>query len=369
MDGMVSMAQTSPTSIHTCYFENDPYRIGCPTLEHLLPRQEQQFVNPSGYIGIPQRISELDDMPVVALPVSRFWSLPLDEEKTTVRQLEDLRKALQEKITMQSEPSASCTSPMKWLSSSQSEATTNIVLPGDALPDTTPQIVATESVATTSAFDSSDDGMEAAIEDRSTSASLSGSSEVLDWPYADAYEGMMLSEYDSGESGWRQEPPKRPQAARQRSQQSKPQNYRHAGVPKNVNLVEQYELSKNDNPTTIMIRSIPNRYNQQDLLEDLQNVGLSGTFDFLYLPIDRGTMSNVGYAFVNFIDNASALQCVSIFQNRRFQNHSKLATVSFAHIQGLDANLAHYEKRMVNMDKHKRHRPMVFPRFSSLLSD
>merc|ERR1712048_454185 len=62
-------------------------------------------------------------------------------------------------------------------------------------------------------------------------------------------------------------------------------------------------------PTTMMIRNIPRRYSQEHLLMDLQELGFEGTFDFLYIPMDKTTTACVGYAFVNFIDPCWAEKC------------------------------------------------------------
>merc|ERR1719174_1414523 len=52
-------------------------------------------------------------------------------------------------------------------------------------------------------------------------------------------------------------------------------------------------------PTTVMLRNIPNRYTR-DMLLGRMDEGYKGVYDFLYLPIDFSNGCNVGYAFINF---------------------------------------------------------------------
>jgi RNA recognition motif-containing protein len=113
-----------------------------------------------------------------------------------------------------------------------------------------------------------------------------------------------------------------------------------------------------------MIRNIPNLYTQQELIAELEELGFQGTFDFLYSPLDKCTLSNVGYAFVNFVSNEWARRCITRLRNHAFKRHSskvrqKVASVSVAHIQGLEKNLAHYENTAINSSKLKRCRPVV----------
>lgn len=151
-----------------------------------------------------------------------------------------------------------------------------------------------------------------------------------------------------------------------------PRESRHNRVPKNVNLQAEFQ-SQSAEITTLMIRNIPNRYTQRELMQELEEMGFADKFDFLYSPLDKGTMSNVGYAFVNFKTAQWASQCMQAFQSYRFKRHrktsGKVAAVSAAHLQGLEANLAHYEKTAVNSAKMKQRRPMVLAAISGLASD
>lgn len=154
---------------------------------------------------------------------------------------------------------------------------------------------------------------------------------------------------------------------------SLPKEYRHGHVPKNLNLSEEFAKTESiAPPTTLMIRNIPNRYTQRELIQELETLGFAGTFDFLYIPLDKGTMSNVGYAFVNFVASEWAEKCMAAFENYRFKRHrkvsGKIAAVSVAHIQGLEANIRHYENAAVNTAKLKQRRPVIVANISQTLS-
>jgi hypothetical protein len=139
----------------------------------------------------------------------------------------------------------------------------------------------------------------------------------------------------------------------------------HSQVPRNHNMEEMYKTTQAEPPTTMMIRNMPGRYSQNDLMMDLQKLGLAGTYDFLYIPIDKRTAANVGYAFVNFVDHVWAARCIKRFEGYRFsqqkKSSNKLGTVSVAFLQGLEKNLQHYENSAVNMSRDKRRKPVVMP--------
>jgi hypothetical protein len=97
-------------------------------------------------------------------------------------------------------------------------------------------------------------------------------------------------------------------------------------------------------PSTMMIRNLPAGYSQSKLVEDLENLGFGGTFDFLYLPVDSRTATSIGDAFVNFINPSFASQCTEAFQTGH-EASCRLAYVPVALLQRLNANLQHYNKQ------------------------
>lgn len=152
-----------------------------------------------------------------------------------------------------------------------------------------------------------------------------------------------------------------------------PKMKHHALVPRNRDLAEVYQNTNKDKPpTTMMIRNIPGRYSQNEFLKELNAMGFASTFDFLYLPMDRASSANVGYAFVNFTDAQWATKCQEMFDGYRFKRYqrsvnSKVTKVSVAHLQGLEANLQHYKKTAVNMAKERRRRPTVMANIATTL--
>jgi len=143
--------------------------------------------------------------------------------------------------------------------------------------------------------------------------------------------------------------------------------YRHKSVPKRTNLEEEHKnIREGVPPTTLMIRNLPNRMSRDELIAELHELGFAGAFDFVYVPLDscrrsrhrrhgvRKGCSNVGYAFINFVDMEWAARCASIFQDRGFSGSRKTASVSIAHVQGLEANLAHFQGSAVTSTRTRQ---------------
>eukprot|EP00931_Biecheleriopsis_adriatica_P018714 TRINITY_DN13003_c1_g1_i1.p1 TRINITY_DN13003_c1_g1~~TRINITY_DN13003_c1_g1_i1.p1 ORF type:complete len:519 (+),score=95.61 TRINITY_DN13003_c1_g1_i1:41-1597(+) len=105
-----------------------------------------------------------------------------------------------------------------------------------------------------------------------------------------------------------------------------------------------------ENVTTVMVRNIPNKYNQQLFMEDLKIKGFLGCYDFLYVPIDPGTQANRGYAFLNFTDAQFAWMFRLAYEGQRMGNFNsdKLVSVSPAKLQGFEANYVHYSSSRIN---------------------
>jgi hypothetical protein len=60
-------------------------------------------------------------------------------------------------------------------------------------------------------------------------------------------------------------------------------------------------LQGKDQRNTIMIRNIPNRYNQVEFLKIIDS-NYKGLYDFVYVPIDFKNHCNIGYAFLSFVN-------------------------------------------------------------------
>jgi hypothetical protein len=94
--------------------------------------------------------------------------------------------------------------------------------------------------------------------------------------------------------------------------------------------------------TTVMIRNLPKRLNQQDFLSELDACGFKGKFDFCYLPRDFSSGRSKGYAFLNFGTTADAAAFTAMWHKTRrlgLHNREQALDVSAAHIQGYEANV------------------------------
>jgi hypothetical protein len=102
--------------------------------------------------------------------------------------------------------------------------------------------------------------------------------------------------------------------------------------------------------TTVMIRNIPNKYTQDQLLDEIFETGCD--VDFLHLPMVTKSQTNMGYAFANFSSPEEAFNFMTMFDGHVFigengQPAEKRGAVNYARLQGLQENIAFYEGRRI----------------------
>jgi hypothetical protein len=114
--------------------------------------------------------------------------------------------------------------------------------------------------------------------------------------------------------------------------------------------------------TTLMIRNIPNRYTQSELLQEIKEAGFDVKFDFFYLPMDHETHANFGYAFINFIEERDVEPFTKRFNGLKLNRFTsnKIIQIVPAQLQGFQANLQHYCKKAVCTDDNLDYRPLFF---------
>lgn len=129
-------------------------------------------------------------------------------------------------------------------------------------------------------------------------------------------------------------------------------------VKKGTDLGARYSRDEATPPTTAMLRNIPNKYTQENLMEEIDGHGFVGTYDFLYLPMDVSNNANVGYAFVNFLTPADYTKFSQHFEGYHFKRggSKKIAAVSSATVQGLKLNVEFLMKKRV---AHGQYGPCV----------
>jgi RNA recognition motif-containing protein len=105
---------------------------------------------------------------------------------------------------------------------------------------------------------------------------------------------------------------------------------------------------------TVMIRHIPCKYAQEQLMQEV--LEFTSNFDYFYLPPARTAKveKNLGYAFVNFTSQQEAEEFIEAFQGYQFKafpNSLKRAQVNLAELQGVEANVESYWNSKVDKTK------------------
>lgn len=111
--------------------------------------------------------------------------------------------------------------------------------------------------------------------------------------------------------------------------------------------------------TSMMIRNIPQEYQQDALVDEF---GLLGVIDFLYLPRSSVNLLNLTYAFVNFKSVSAATKFQQQWQKRCLSMYSsrKPLNISHAEVQGFEANLKALQKKRSRCLDFRRCQPLIF---------
>jgi hypothetical protein len=94
------------------------------------------------------------------------------------------------------------------------------------------------------------------------------------------------------------------------------------------------------NVCTVMMRNLPNRITEAQLISEIHGAGFRDTYDFMYMPLDSDTKVNRGYVFLNFTSPENAWKFRLHFEGRQISrfNSSKIVAVVPAALQGYNAN-------------------------------
>lgn len=115
-----------------------------------------------------------------------------------------------------------------------------------------------------------------------------------------------------------------------------------------------------DGRTTLYIRNIPNKYTKEQMLSTLDEE-FQGTYDFFYLPIDFMSGSNVGYAFINFVDLRVIPKFYQSFQDRKWTlyNSGKICDLRYARIQGKEKCENHFLHSLLMRQPIQNYKPYL----------
>ena len=129
--------------------------------------------------------------------------------------------------------------------------------------------------------------------------------------------------------------------------------------PKNIINLNNI-LTLKDKRTTVMIRNIPNKYNLNLLLNEINNK-FSRKFDVLYLPLDVINNSNLGFGFINFTNPIHIFYFFSEFNNKKWNhfNSEKRCQLVYSKTQS-KKGLIKYIKRKNSINNFSNKNPNCF---------
>merc|ERR1712113_189227 len=99
-----------------------------------------------------------------------------------------------------------------------------------------------------------------------------------------------------------------------------------------------------------MLRNLPDNFTRSHLVDLLEDEGLEGSYDLVYVPMDFNNKCCLGYAFVNFLTACDALRSWATFDG--FSDwgtpNSKVCELMWSDPhQGIDALIERYRNSPV----------------------
>lgn len=116
-------------------------------------------------------------------------------------------------------------------------------------------------------------------------------------------------------------------------------------TPKSSGVVEE--------KTTVMLRNVPYNCSRDSVVKMMDEAGLCGLYNFIYLPIDFRSKSGFGYAFINMVSNAAAEKLFAQFNGFSDwpMRSQKVAEVTWSEpSQGLHIHIERYRNSPVMHD-------------------
>eukprot|EP00929_Paragymnodinium_shiwhaense_P082664 TRINITY_DN43689_c0_g1_i4.p1 TRINITY_DN43689_c0_g1~~TRINITY_DN43689_c0_g1_i4.p1 ORF type:complete len:280 (-),score=63.19 TRINITY_DN43689_c0_g1_i4:555-1394(-) len=117
-----------------------------------------------------------------------------------------------------------------------------------------------------------------------------------------------------------------------------------AAAPRNLQWSEITDDDELDLCDTLMIKNIPSRCSQDEVLQLIDHAGFGDCYHFFYLPRRTAQGQNHGYAFVGLRDPSMAPAFIERISGLtvKSRNSNKALSVAAARIQGIDNNLKHF---------------------------
>lgn len=119
--------------------------------------------------------------------------------------------------------------------------------------------------------------------------------------------------------------------------------------------------------TTLMLRNLPSCFTRATVLKMLDQRGLAGLYNFVYLPIDFLSGAGLGYAFVNMVtseDAEFAIQRLNGFDGWKGSTSNKVLDVCWSDPhQGIDMLIERYRNsRVMHSTVQDDYKPVLFSR-------